>query len=226
MKSLKKPLSLLLIGLFVSGCGKPVTDTNALTASEQPAGFEISINELPYSEIRYNSTSMSLESVGAYQIESDYEYSIFITTTYDISKCSDQDRHWLFEQGSTYDNDFNARCYIDSKQNDIDFETWNELYTEINGDVLYRVYYDAYCEARHNFSDAEITIFTNVKQEEKDKKGYPLENQYSLSCNGEYSKVSIPIQDYSEMPEDVAAVALKGINQSKAALKSLLEEYS
>ena len=96
------------------GCGEPPVDVNTLPASEQPAGAEIRINELPYSEMRYNSTSISLENVEIYQLESNYEYSAFVVASYNISKCSDADRHWLFEQGGMSDNDFDVVCYLES----------------------------------------------------------------------------------------------------------------
>lgn len=222
MKKINKFLSLLFVFLL-AGCGEPPVDINTLPAAEQPAGAEIRFEKLPYAEMRYNSTSLSLESIDIYQLESNYEYSAFVVASYDISMCSDEDRHWLFEQGLSYDNDFDAVCYMESDQNDIDFDRWNVLHRSIKENTLYYIFYKETVSARHDFSDAEITFVTTLKQEERDKNGRMLVNEYTIHCNGEYSNVTIPIKDVSEMPSDIEKMAIQGIEHSKETWKSIID---
>jgi len=167
----KSILSILCIALLAcSSCSNGSNDYGVKSSTDEQGNFiietkgsrTIRISELPGS-LKYNDTSVSLESVRIFQSKYDYEYTLYVVTTVDVSNLSDDELHWFRE------SDFDSAVYLTNDKNKYDFDSMNLLGSLLLTDEkqIYFVYTTSFIsENRYSFDSVELSVSLNTKQEE------------------------------------------------------------
>ena len=227
--------SLLLFGMITlfTGCGKDnQSGTTILTEYEAQDGetvlyesersVSISVEKIPFDNIKYNDESFSLKSIGMYfgETESGHGYIPYVTAEFDLSLLSEDSFYWILKDwgqdshlGSLTEitQTFGVTADINSEQNNIDSESLEKLKAWADGETIYYVF----CltnEYKNDFSDMELTLRVNVKQDET----YEYENDEGeiisgnktydyawSSINWEYGDLKIPVLSIHDMPEEI-----------------------
>ena len=129
---------------------------------ESRRGTTIFPNTLP-ANVTYNDTHLTVKSINAYQSYTSYQYTLFLVITLDVSVLTDAQLHWLRE------SDMRVNAYLTSEANEDDFDSMPKLGSLLHADgktlqvVLTSSFWD---ENRYDFSESEITLNIELKQEE------------------------------------------------------------
>lgn len=196
---------LLAFTLMLTACksdyeeeGKKTTEKDVTVVTKSERGIEKEVNSIPYDGMNYNDSTLGIKSVKLCQMQHDDGYMPYVIVEFDISKLSEEDIYWLFEND---EKDFDIHVYIDSEKNRIDFENMNTLYLgkDSNETMCIFTLYDYY---KFDMSDMAVTVCVNLKQ--KDKYTYKnketgeisqlnKENVYDWSINSSYSDISVDV---------------------------------
>lgn len=187
--------------------------------------LSISVEKIPFDNIKYNDESFSLKSLSAYvgKSESGYGYHPYIVAEFDLSALSEDAYYWMMKDWGQHDyfgisseltQTFGSMVYIDSEQNNLSHESLEKLKSWEEGKTVYYIFYlpDEY---KNDFSDMEISFSVNVTQDET----YEYENDegevnelnkmYSYDwfyINAGYSDLKISILDIGDAPDNVRRV--------------------
>ena len=206
----KKKLAFIIIGgifalllitfliLLIVAYTNPIQsnkDENGNYVYTDERGIDIWYETLP-ADVSYNGKSVTLTDVRVFQDYIGYQYYLFVTATYDISELTESEIHWLTTE------DFKGHAYITSEQNSIDFEplkltdwTYDSKSMVVSFSSLGKSYV-----ARHDFSDLELTVVGDFKQEEE----YEYENDDGeISFFNKTNSIHYSISpEYVPLPEE------------------------
>lgn len=195
----------LLFVFTLTGCGneyeeeeEKTTEQDGTVVTKSESGVEKRVNSIPYDGMNYNDSTLGIKSVELCQMQYDDGYMPYVIVQFDISKLSEEDIYWLFEND---EKDFDINVYIDSEKNRIDFQNMDILYLgkDSNKTIFIFTLYDYY---KFDISDMEVTVCVDLLQNEKftyenkdtgEVSDLRKENSYDWSIN----------QDYSDLKEDV-----------------------
>lgn len=195
----------LLFVFTLTGCGneyeeeeEKATEQDGTVVTKSESGIEKRVNSIPYDGMNYNDSTLGIKSVELCQMQYDDGYMPYVIVQFDISKLSEEDIYWLFEND---EKDFDINVYIDSEKNRIDFQNMDILYLgkDSNKTICIFTLYDYY---KFDISDMEVTVCVDLLQNEKftyenedtgEVSDLRKENSYDWSIN----------QDYSDLKEDV-----------------------
>lgn len=252
---MKKVLIVLLCAFVLTGCAT----FNTEGVDENVLGYEladgeeilddsdgmlfISVNKIPFDNIRYNDEAFSLKSLNAYigKSESGHGYHPYIVAEFDLSTLSEDGYYWIMKDWGKYDypgisseivQTFGVNVYIDSEQNNLNSEPLEKLKAWTEDKIVYYVFYLT-DENKNNFSDMEISFHVNVEQDET----YEYENNEGetnelnkiyfydwLSINRKNGDIEIPILDVNDMPDNIKQVLSEsGASSENSANDNALE---
>lgn len=168
----RKPLALLLCAaLLLTACSTSPSITPATTVSptdthgnrvEHLHGKTIVFPDNLPAIIDYNDKYVTVKSMDAYDLEVDYEHTLYIVATIDISALSESEFHWFAEE------DLTISAYATHEKNGYDFKRLNllgKLY-DSNTDTLWIVFTSSFFDDnRYDFGEAEVVLSVDVNQE-------------------------------------------------------------
>lgn len=160
---------LLAFTMLFSGCSSTngstrerTTDSFGNTVYESEGSRTVMIHSLPY-DLKYNDYNIPIIDVSFYENEVDYEYTLFIVTTLDVSSLTDADIKWLREE------DLDVDAYITSEKNEIDFKSASMLGSLLLTDSkeLIIVHTSPFTlESRYSFEGSKVSVTLTATQEE------------------------------------------------------------
>lgn len=198
---------LLAFVLTITGCGngyekeeEKTTENDGTVVTKSESGIKKRVNSIPYDGMNYNDSNLGIKSVELCQMQYDDGYMPYVIVEFDISKLSEEDIYWLFEND---EKDFDIHVYIDSEKNRIDFQSMNILYLGKDNRKTICIFtlYDYY---KFDMSDMEVNICVDLLQNEKftyEKKDtgkmsdLRKENSYDWSINRSYSELKVDVLD-------------------------------
>ncbi len=145
--------------------------------------------------LQYNDKTITLTEIDAWQTYEDYSYSLFVKATFDISKLSDTEIHWLV------DEDFTCTAYATNEKNNIDFKRMVKTDWTYNDKTMTLLFSSStwFDSMRHSFDGSEITICADAKQEEtyeytnSEGKTNNLHTTISFQCKKTFD--AVPLKD-------------------------------
>lgn len=202
--------------------------------SDSESMLTISVEKIPYDNLKYNDETFSLQSLNAYIGESDsgHGYHPYIVAEFDLSTLSEDSYYWMMKDwgqnsylGSAAEltQTFGVIAYIDSEQNNLTSESLEKLKSWDEERTVYYIFYLS-DEYKNDFSDMELSLHVNVEQDET----YEYENDEGetisgnktydygwFSINVEYGDLEIPIMGIDDMPENIKQALLEsGLDSS------------
>lgn len=162
---------LLAVLLLLTACGSPPTLSPQTTASPTNAHGDrvehlhgrtvIFPEELP-AIIDYNDNYVTVKSMDAYELEANFEHTLYIVATIDYSALSESEFHWFVEE------DLTISAYATHEKNGYDFKKLSllgKLY-DSGTDTLWIVFTSSFFDTnRYDFGGAEVILSVDVKQE-------------------------------------------------------------
>lgn len=170
---MKKLLLILVIAfsLALASCGgapssipAATTDADGNRMIKDEYSITIYPDDLPCS-IPYNDEKITVKDFRLYQLELNYEYTLFAVAEIDLSELSDKSYHWIFE-----DKDLSYNAYLDGGANDFDFATMSQLgaATKYNDIKLLKVCWASsfFNKYKESFDGTEVVFTVYAEQEE------------------------------------------------------------
>ena len=202
----------------------------------------ISVDKIPYDNIKYNDETFSLDSLNAYVGSSDsgHGYHPYIVAEFDLSTLSEDSYYWMMKDwgeneelgfSSEIVQTFGVILYIDSDKNNLEHESMEKLKSWIDEKKVFYVFYlpDEY---KYDFSDMELSLSVLIKQDETyeyendegEIKDLNKTNEYSWnSINWEYGDLQIPVMGTEEMPKNIRKVLFED-NASSNSESNVVKE--
>jgi hypothetical protein len=164
---------LVVLSLLLTACGSSSPASSASATSTDAYGnriiksqHDIAVypKELPC-YLTYNDEAVIVKDIRLYQMEANYEHTLFAIVEIDLSELSDKSYHWIFE-----DKDLSYNVYLDGGKNKFDFATMGQLgaptsYTDTKClKICWATsFFDKYKE---DFDGTEVVLSVFAEQEE------------------------------------------------------------
>ncbi len=170
---MKKAVSFVLAALIIfsfAGCeSSSGEDSYSITTGEDgnsyfedDNGTMITVAELP-SEVPYNESTITFDSVEAYQINDGYTYDLIILANFDTSSLSDEDNYFLWEKDATFP------VSIDSEANGYDRKLASEfgIYNNSKPGLCTAVFSSPLGDKNRSFEGSTVNLLIWIDSGEK-----------------------------------------------------------
>ncbi len=198
MKKILKIIMALMCCIALVGCGENRAESmqkevqkkqidvgdGAKISYESEGRTDVNVDKIPYEKIKYNDEEFSLKSVKLFseRSESGHGYIPFVLVQYDLNSLTEDSLYWITKD---FDSDellktLGTHIYISSKNNNLTHERMEKTAQKNDSGIITYVF-ALKEEYKNDFLDMEISLHTDVEQDEKYK---------HKNSNGEISEIN------------------------------------